>query len=159
MTAEFFKYFNQILMQLFIYWSEFQSEIELGAFKTDQLQGRRRHQNSSKNLYHTMRRLRNSSRILIKLVMSNFTGRYIRWLRNFSNMSVIIPARNRIRHSRLTSFREEELIKEIPIKQWDDCEILQEFWSECWWVTLVVITSDDCGILYKFRSEFSIENS
>ena len=48
MTAEFFKYFNQILMQLFIYWSEFQPEIELGAFKTDQFQGRRRHQNSSK---------------------------------------------------------------------------------------------------------------
>ena len=33
MTAEFFKYFNQILMQLFIYWSEFQPELELGAFK------------------------------------------------------------------------------------------------------------------------------
>ena len=35
--------------------------------------------------------------------------------------------------------------------------IHQEFWSECWWETLVANTSDDFGIRLAFWSEFCLE--
>jgi hypothetical protein len=67
------------------------------------------------------------------------------WCENAAVYLLIrIPARNRIRHSKLISFRGEyvtRILQRIPITQWDDCGILQEFWSECLWVTLVVSTS------------------
>ena len=42
---------------------------------------------------------------------------------------------------------EKDFLKNYSVTKVDDCRILQEFWSEYWWETLVANTSDDSTIL------------
>jgi hypothetical protein len=92
-------------MQLFIFLSEFQPEVEflkdhvsshlfLPIGKADKFQWRRFYQNSSKNHTTKSNFLWNSSRILIRTLVGNFSGKYIRWLWNSSRSSIRIVDRN-----------------------------------------------------------------
>ena len=60
----------------------------------DKFQGRRCYHISSKNLYYTIRWLHNSSRILIRILFGNISGKYIQWLQNSLRISIRILVGN-----------------------------------------------------------------
>ena len=101
MTGEFFKNFDQNSVWkwscLFFdqnssgknnFWRIMQSFV-LACREGDKFQGRRCNQNSSKIRWQW-----NSSRVLIRILVGNFMGKYIRWLKNSSRFSIRILVGN-----------------------------------------------------------------